>query len=708
MPLAAAVTDDTESIQSIIISGIPDGATIRDNNGHEFIASSSVTSVDVVSWNLDHLQIKAPANSDVDFTLQVVATSLDGTDTASTAPQSIHVVVEADADIPIVTANNIQGLGGTAIPLQIPATLADTDGSESLSLQLRDVPVGAVISDGAHSFTATLGNTSVDITGWALDSLMITPDLNTTNGSYILTLDATSTETQGGDQAITSIDFTLTVGYPSVNPVIGITEAVLSEDSSFNFGSNLSIQSSNPNIANTVTLQVESGTLTLGSTTGLTITETPSGITLTGSITNLNAALNGLVYKPNQDFNGFDTLGMTVDDHSGSLNAITHEFVVITVNPVNDAPIITTPIGASVGMNTSMVFSSANGSAIKIQDVDLANNIGSIQVRLTAENGTITLASMQGLTFVEGDGQNDHIMTFEGHPDMINSALDGMKFTPDSNFTGKANLNITVDDQGFGGSIIESKDWAMQVSPFLSGNPTNLVGVYPNDGSFTIQGSQLGDDGFTFQTVDGKLISVSIQTDELPNSLPNASVDDPAVLQGIPITQIMKSPQHGQLITNADEIRYIPNLTQTGTDFLSYRISENGQIKQINLVIQVINRDFISPTATSTTAPAQDALAVAESLAQGALTYATTSAAGAKGITQIVVRHEEGQEATPTSYPDFNPHSEEFSDLTAQTVAAFAIASEPTHENEPTEDSEHQKYVADVLRSLFKGENESN
>jgi hypothetical protein len=72
----------------------------------------------------------------------------------------------------------------------------------------------------------------------------------------------------------------------------------------------------------TATLQVSYGTLTLGTTTGLTVSGNGSGsVILTGSIPDLNAALASLVYLGGPGFVGDDTLSLTASDGSVSTSA---------------------------------------------------------------------------------------------------------------------------------------------------------------------------------------------------------------------------------------------------------------------------------------------------------------------------------------------------------------------------------------------------
>ena len=68
-------------------------------------------------------------------------------------------------------------------------------------------------------------------------------------------------------------------------------------------------------VSDSLTLTVNHGTLALGSTNGLTFENGTANnsavITVSGSLTELNAALSGLAYTPNLNFTGTDTLSAT-------------------------------------------------------------------------------------------------------------------------------------------------------------------------------------------------------------------------------------------------------------------------------------------------------------------------------------------------------------------------------------------------------------
>ena len=93
------------------------------------------------------------------------------------------------------------------------------------------------------------------------------------------------------------------------------------------------------------TLTVGHGTLTLGTTAGLTFAaghgNNTGSVEATGTLADLNAALATLTYRGVQDFNGSDTLHLTLNDNDagGALQASAE--VPIVVTPVNDAPTVT-------------------------------------------------------------------------------------------------------------------------------------------------------------------------------------------------------------------------------------------------------------------------------------------------------------------------------------------------------------------------------
>lgn len=165
------------------------------------------------------------------------------------------------------------------------------------------------------------------------------------------------------------------------------------------------------------------------------------------------SATGSISFTPLADQNGTAIISVTVNDGGGTANGgvqtVTRTFNV-TVNAVNDAPVNNLPGPQTTAENTPLTFSTANANLISITDVDSGAN--PVRVTLTATSGVITLSTTAGLAFTVGDGTADPTMTFTGTLASINTALQGMTFTPLNGFSGAAALQIITNDQGNTGS----------------------------------------------------------------------------------------------------------------------------------------------------------------------------------------------------------------------------------------------------------------
>ncbi|MCP9494034.1 MAG: CSLREA domain-containing protein [Pyrinomonadaceae bacterium MAG19_C2-C3] len=116
--------------------------------------------------------------------------------------------------------------------------------------------------------------------------------------------------------------------------------------------------------------------------------------------------------------------------------------------PANQPPVNNVPAAQMTRPNNSLVFSTATGNPITVSDLDAGNN--PVQVSLTATNGTLSITNPPGGATFSGNGTAT--ITATDSTTNINTALEGLIFTPTTNFTGAATLTITTNDQGFTGS----------------------------------------------------------------------------------------------------------------------------------------------------------------------------------------------------------------------------------------------------------------
>ncbi|MGX5844399.1 beta strand repeat-containing protein, partial [Mesorhizobium sp. ArgA1] len=177
-----------------------------------------------------------------------------------------------------------------------------------------------------------------------------------------------------------------------------------------------------------------------------------------------------------------DTFNYTVSDGSLTDTAV----LTVTINGANDAPVNGVPGTQTTTTNTAEVFSTANGNAISISDVDNSSHT----VTLTATNGAITLNGTSGLSFTVGDGTSDGTMTFSGTDAAINTALNGLSFAPTSGFSGSASLQIATSDAG---ALTDTDTIAITVNSVNSPNPFTLTTgtdtVLYSSGTNTVNGT---------------------------------------------------------------------------------------------------------------------------------------------------------------------------------------------------------------------------
>src|SRR5262249_34583228 len=129
--------------------------------------------------------------------------------------------------------------------------------------------------------------------------------------------------------------------------------------------------------------------------------------------------LTSLLFRPVADANGAaGVFSYSVTDGNGGADSQT---VTLNVTPVNDVPVNTVPGAQTVSEDTTLTFSTANGNAISVADVDAGS--ASVQVTLAATNGALTLAGTSGLT-VSGNGTGT--VTVTGSIADINAALNGL------------------------------------------------------------------------------------------------------------------------------------------------------------------------------------------------------------------------------------------------------------------------------------------
>ena len=142
------------------------------------------------------LSVRVPESQADGFNLSVSSTATENDGDTATVTQTVTIdAYDGGAEAPELEVENATGLEDTVFALNIDAALADTDGSETLSVTIGGVPDGASLSAGTDNQDGTWTLTSEQLEG-----LTLTPPADC-NEDFSLMVTATSS--QGTDTAST-------------------------------------------------------------------------------------------------------------------------------------------------------------------------------------------------------------------------------------------------------------------------------------------------------------------------------------------------------------------------------------------------------------------------------------------------------------------------------------------------------------------------
>ena len=235
-----------------------------------------------------------------------------------------------------------------------------------------------------------------------------------------------------------------------------------------------------------------------------------------GTVT-VNPTTGEVTYTPNAGFNGTDTFVYSVCDNGTPLPAQCDQATVtITVNPINDAPIVD---------NDSNTINEDQGPATG--DLTDAGD--------SDPDGTTLVAST---TPVDGPSNGNIIINADGT----------YSYTPNAGFNGQDTVVVSICDSG-------------TPLPTLCVNDTLIITVTPiNDAPNAVV-----DNASTYET-----ISVII-------SVTNNDSDSDGIIDVQTVT-VTNNPTNGSASVNSStgQITYTPNNGFIGTDTLIYQVCDNG------------------------------------------------------------------------------------------------------------------------------------
>lgn len=319
----------------------------------------------------------------------------------------------------------------------------------------------------------------------------------------------------------------------------------------------------------------------------------PSNMVLGGSGQNRT-----LTITPAANRSGQTTISITVGDAN---EAFTTKGFVLTVNPVNDPPLVSS-------LNDQTINEDNSTGPIPFTVDDLENGPNNLTVTATSSNGSLL---PNGNILIGGSGQNRSIT-----------------LTPLGNQSGQSTISLTVTDSEGGNA---TRQFLLTVNPVNDpptanndailtaeespvgivltgsdpdGNPLSFIILTPPSRgilngsppqlSYVPNPNESGSDSFTFKVNDGSVDSppATININIVPMNDPPVAHDqsietledtpvgitlngtDP---EGTPVSfTILSSPSRGVLNGNAPNFTYVPNPNENGADSFTFRVNDGS------------------------------------------------------------------------------------------------------------------------------------
>ncbi|MEO0636512.1 MAG: type I secretion C-terminal target domain-containing protein [Pseudomonadota bacterium] len=453
LPLTLSLndTDGSETIQYVDIAGIPTGATLNVTSGGGVTTSSPATgtirftgsTADLIAKLASGISITPPLHSDVDIPLTITARATESNPTETevdtlTADTVLNVTVQVDA-----VADGITAVGGsfateedTQVALSgLAGNGVDTDGSEVVTFRMLGVPSGASFASGTDAGGGVWTFTAAQVTA----GLAFTPPANE-HGTYNMTLEATTTEQNGGDNQVSTAAVTVVVDAEADRPTVNGT-AVGNEDTTITFGNQFNVNLVDNDGSETLTQLVVTmpGTETATYTAqgGASVVVSGQDYTITGTQTDIQATLDTFAWTPptHSDDNIIVGISATTQDADGS-TATRNSNRTIRVRAVADEPggsassisgTEDTPITLDINVTASADTDGSESYSVRLFDIP---------------DGSIVAGSTtNGVTYTQSG--SDWIVAA---PTLaaLNTALSSATYRPPTDFSGTINAQVEI------------------------------------------------------------------------------------------------------------------------------------------------------------------------------------------------------------------------------------------------------------------------
>ncbi|GGK09086.1 hypothetical protein GCM10009304_39030 [Pseudomonas matsuisoli] len=290
---------------------------------------------------------------------------------------------------------NLSSLVNLSLPITIAPVADIVDDNVRTTLEAPvsfNVLANDTFENAGRIVTAVGTPAHGSVTFDAQGNLVYTP-----NAGYLGTDSFTYTVTSNG--TVETATVTVTTALPNYAPVVSVPGAavVANEDSTLVFstanGNAIAVADANGDVL-TVTVQTDRGTLSLAQTTGLTLLTgdgvDDSVLIVRGSATDINAALNGLTFKPTADYNGSASIQVQAFDGVAAPQSAT---VAISLTPVADGR---TDLLTTEPLIPATLYPLANDT--------FSNPNATITAVTNGAHGTVVIGLNNAVTYLPGAG----------------------------------------------------------------------------------------------------------------------------------------------------------------------------------------------------------------------------------------------------------------------------------------------------------------
>ncbi|GJA53557.1 hypothetical protein KAM348_09800 [Aeromonas caviae] len=488
-----------ETVEQVVVTVDPQYGHFLDKNGQPvstLTVNNPADLKDLVFVPKEHFSGKVP----LAVTVDILDTATTGTDRGSWSGNVSFEVLPVN-DPANLTVQNVTGQEDGSVSLGgLGASLIDNDGSEQIvGLQIKGVPDGFTLSAPAVNNGGGVWQVPV---GTDFSKLTLIPPADF-SGTVSLTLSAFTLDKGLTLPLETSAGFTVTV-----NPVGDAVITDMQEQASGTEGDvitlNLGVETRDThatggNAGNVHENGPEQVRVTLEGVPDGAEIRLPSGVSGTvvdlgggrWQVTTDGGKLDAVELVTN-DANGAMAIKVTAQSlDNGALGPEVNGTIHLDVSPVNDAPVNVLPDDPQVAQEDEPFVI----QGLQVKDVDAGNGI--MEVRLSVENGTLTLPAGSGVTLT-GNGTGDVVLT--GTLADLNALLSGgVTYQGDPDFHGNDALTMVTDDRGntgSGGALSDTDVLPILVQP-VNDAPVNQLPTTPQvaqeDQPFTIHGLQVSD-----------------------------------------------------------------------------------------------------------------------------------------------------------------------------------------------------------------------